>query len=197
MDSKKKMIIAISSCVLVVMAAVVAIVAVLAAQQVTVNNSLKVTYTVQDVVCDVEVYAVKVKTSATSVTWGTAKGSAQFDINTADKASESLSLGEFTNIAKDEVVVLKFVFNNNADSAFKATLASPTAGTNFKIYYATADGTGTSGVLGSTTEFGTGKEVSVAAGDSSSGVLYARVQIDNVTKSATLNTSFNWTITKV
>ena len=49
MNSKKKMIIAISAFAMVILAAVVAVVAVLAAQQVTVKSSFTVTYSVDDI----------------------------------------------------------------------------------------------------------------------------------------------------
>ncbi|MBR4998838.1 MAG: hypothetical protein IKY10_03055, partial [Clostridia bacterium] len=71
MSARRKMTFAVSAFAMIIIASIVTLVSVLAATSVKVNNSITVKYTVVDVICDVEVYAVKVKNSATSVTWGT------------------------------------------------------------------------------------------------------------------------------
>ena len=50
MDSKRKMIIAISAFAMVLLATVVAVVAVLAANQVTVNSNIKISYTASSLI---------------------------------------------------------------------------------------------------------------------------------------------------
>lgn len=192
MDSKRKMIVAISAFAMVILATVVAIVAVLAASNVTVQSSVSVSYSVTDVVADAAVYAVKVKTNATSVDWGTAKGTANFTI--ADSTEDPITMSKF-DLASDECLVLKFVFNNNSDKAFTATLTAPTAAANTNIYYSTYDVTNhaSNSLLKSTTTSPTA--VSVAAGNSASSTYYAVIKIADNTQDVTESSfNFNWTL---
>ena len=189
MSARRKMTFAVSAFAMIIIASIVTLVSVLAATSVKVNNSITVKYTVVDVICDVEVYAVKVKNSATSVTWGTAKGTKSFAHN-ASATEQSISLGTDFDLLKDECVVIKFVFNNNGDMAFNATLTAPTAGTNMAIAYGT---TGTKPADIASTSF---SSVSVASGADKSNTYYAKISISDVTKNANIATSFSWTLAK-
>lgn len=184
MDSKKKIIISVSAFVLVLLATVVAVVSVLAATNVSITSSIKVTYTVDDVVADVAVSAVKVKTNASSITWGTAS-TEDFGVNYTG-TGETISLSDMT-LSKDECIVLKFEFNNNGSKAFTATLTKP-SGSNVNIYYATSE----SALLSSTTTNPT--TVSVASGADKSGTYFAVIKIADTTKDATFNSSFVWNL---
>lgn len=199
MSSKKKMIIAISAFAMVVLAAVVAVVAVLAAQQVTVKNSIKISYTVTDVVADIEVYAVKVE-NGESITWGTAK-KASFDINgynstnssgatgTAGEEEANVTFNEF-KLSKNECVVLKFVFTNQSAKAFTASLKDiDTSNKNINIYYTSTE-TGLSSITS-----GDKSDVSVGANAGTSSTYYVRIAIADTTKDVSnFEPSFEWTL---
>ena len=199
MSAKKKMIIAISAFSMVLLATIIAVVAVLAAQQVTVKSSLTVNYAVSDVIADVEVYAVKVKTNASTIDWGTAK-TANFN-STGYVSGGTLTgtvggnqaSGTFSNfaLAKDECVVLKFVFNNNsASKSITATLGTiSTSGKNVNLYYSATEAS----LLESTTT--TSATVNVAAGTDKTVSYFAVIKIADDTKNVTdFQPSFNWTL---
>lgn len=190
MNAKRKIIISVCAFALIVVATVVSVIAVLAAQQVTIQSSVSVTYTVVDVVADVEVYAVE--TNATSISswtasnWGTAQ-THNFAHNTST-TTQNLALGDFTP-TKDECIVFKFVFNNNGDKAFKATLTAPTPHSNMNIYYAATQ----ADLLTSTTT--APAQVSVAKGASSTASYFAVVKIKDVTKEiAKTDLKFSWVL---
>lgn len=184
MDSKKKIIISVTTFVIALVAIIVAVVSVLAATNVSITSSIKVTYTVSDVVADVAVSAAKVKTNATSITWGTAS-TKDFGINYTG-TGETITLTDMT-LLKDECIVLKFVFNNNGAKAFTATLTKP-SGTNVNIYYATSE----SALLASTTA--TPTAVNVASGADKSGTYFAVIKIADATQNAAFDGSFIWNL---
>lgn len=190
MNSKKKIIIAVSALAMIVLASVVAVVAVLAAQRVTLNNSITVEYKVKDVVCDTSVrYAV---VTDGTYDWKTPK-TADFAYNAEDqdKDEQSLAFGN-VSIDKTQCVVLEFTFNNNGSRAFNASLTENSSEkNNIKIYYSAT----LEGILTSTTE--TSTAVNVAAGDDKSGVYYARIDIDQKQFDAKIITNFVWTINAV
>ena len=193
MSSKKKMIIAISAFAMVVLAAVVAVVAVLAAQNVTIKSQISVKYTVDDVVADVAVYAKNVKTNA-GLTATTDLGTAQtfnFGIDYVEPdGGKSLDGFNFDSLAKDECIVVKFVFNNNSANAFTATLTDPTIASdaNIEIYY----GSDITTLLSSTTA--TSSAVSVTGGDDATNSYYAVIKIKDNTKNVSTTVSFNWAL---
>lgn len=189
MSSRKKMIFAVSAFAMIVLASVVTLVSVLAATSVKVDNTITVKYTVTDVICDVEVYVVKVKTNDTSITWGTAKGTHNFTHDTATE-QKTFALGSDFTLLKDECVLIKFVFNNNGDLAFKATLSTPKGGTNMAIAYA-ATASKPADIASSSFA-----AVSVDSGASASSTYYAKISISDVTKNATIETSFVWNLAK-
>lgn len=193
MNAKRKMIIAISAFAMVILATVVAVVAVLAAQSVTIQSSINVTYSVTDVIADVEVYAVKVKTNASSITWDNSNKATYNFGDSYSGTGETLTLPTSSyTLAKDECVVLKFVFNNNSAKAFTATLTKPTAVTNVNIYYAASD-TGTSGILKSTTT--SPSAVSVASGAAATSSYYAVIKIGDISRNiSTSSFNFNWAL---
>ena len=183
MNSKKKMLIAISSFALIILATVVGVVAVLAAQHITIKSSIKVSYTVDDVVADVEVYAAKVNLSATSINWGTAQ-TVNFDVDYDNQNGETVSFSEF-KLGKTECVVLKFVFNNNSSKGFSATLTKP-AGTNVNIYYASSE----AALLGSSST--TPTTVNVSGGIDATASYFAVIKVDDNTKDASFDGLFAW-----
>ena len=191
MDSKKKIIISVSAFVVVLLATVVAVVSVLAATNVSFTSSIKVTYTVGDVVADVAVSMAKVKTTATSITWGTPQ-TKDFAISYSG-SGESISFADQT-LAKDECVVIKFVFNNNSAKGFTATLTPPTvvANDNVNILYATSE-TGLAGLT--STAAGANGTVSVASGADKTGTYYAVIKIADTTKNVSgFTANFAWTL---
>ena len=154
MNSKKKIIIAVSAFALVLLATIVSVVAVLAAQNVTVRNTITIQYTVVDVVADIEVYAVKVEKDATTINWGTAKkavfgvdgfdlssstGFTEYGTTTDENSAAETSFDKF-DISKKECVVLKFVFkNNSASRAFTADLTIDGSDSNVSIAHSSGN----------------------------------------------------------
>jgi len=184
MDAKKKIIVSFSAFIFVLMATVIAVVAVLAAHKVSLSSSVNVSYEVVDVIADVEVYAVKVKNSATTISWGTAN-TKNFAHNHSGN-QETIALGDFP-LLKDESVVLKFVFNNNSDNDFNATLTKP-SGTNVTIYYAASE----NDLMASRVT--DPSVVAVAGGASQTKSYYARIAITDITQGANFNGSFAWSL---
>ena len=190
MNSKKKIIITLSALAMIVLASVITVVAVLAAQRVTLKNSITVEYKVKDVVCDTSVrYAIV--TNGT-YDWKTAKN-ANFAYNaeSTETTEQELAFGN-VSIDKTQCVVIEFTFNNNGSRAFRGTLNETSSEkTNIKIYYASA----LNQILTSTTE--TASAINVEAGDEKSGVYYARIDIDQKQFDAKVITNFVWTLDAV
>lgn len=207
MNAKKKMIIAISAFAMVILAAVVAVVAVLAAQNVTVKSSLNVSYTVNDVVADVDVYAAVI-TNNTTINWGTAK-TAVFGVDgyvnadstgfsgqtSADgETSEANTSFDEMEITKKQCVVLKFVFTNkSASRKFTATLgAISTTGANVNISYLKGEATKPEDIAATSSEV-----LNVnAMGATGDVVTYCvKISIADTTKDVTeFKPSFDWTL---
>ena len=188
MDTKKKVIVSVSAFVVVLVATVVAVVSVLAASKVSFSSSINVTYVVGDVVADVAVSTAKVKTNATSITWGTPK-TKNFGIDHSGTA-ETIALDNYTNIGKDECVVIKFVFNNNSAKGFTAKLPTPPTGTNMNVFYSTSE----SGLAALTSGDYNTSGVTVQGGADKSATYYAVIKIATPTSNATFNSSFAWTL---
>jgi len=131
MDSKKKMLISISSLVLVVVAVVVAVVAVLAAQKVTIKNSVQIGYIASPnvkgtVYGDWGMIDKNTKGELPTVTFdGT-------EVEETEKAGGDIKGLSFTK--ENFLIDIKFRFTNASDLFdYTATLKATNKGTNVKI----------------------------------------------------------------
>ena len=187
MDSKKKMIIAISAFAMVILAAVVGVVAVLAAQQVTVKSSISVSYTASEVAGTVTAkYQVKGGTATNIGTTGTIT----FDGTETGEPEESLTettLSISGLSSTNNYVDFIFTFTNTGSSKYTATLTPPTTCTNFNITYTVPNASGV------TKKSDTSFEV---AGGTTTAVTYTiRYTIKDVSKDASLSGDFSWSLT--
>ena len=184
MSSKKKMIVAISAFAMVILAAVVAVVAVLAAQQVTVQSSISVSYTSQEVAGTV--------TAKYQVAGGTltdlGDGSATFygtETGTPTKnLTESGAVAISGLTSTNDYVEFVFTFTNTGSADYTASLTLPASAVNFDISYTVPNTGGATRV--SDTSFKVAKNTTTA-------VTYkVRYTIHEVKDDATLSGTFSW-----
>lgn len=185
MDSKKKMIIAISAFAMVILAAIVAVVAVLAAQQVTIKSSINVTYTSSEVAAKVTAhYQVKggeeTAIGNTIEFDGTETGAdATKDMNTSELKINSLT-------SENNYVDFIFTFTNEGQSEYTATLTLPATLENFDVTYSVPNTDGATKILD--TSF-------TVAGNTTTPVEYIiTFTIKDVAKNAKLAGNFSWSL---
>lgn len=183
MDSKKKMIIAISSFAMIILAAVVVVVAVLAAQNVTINSSINVTYTSSEIAGTVTAkYQVKngTLTDIGSITYtGSETGSPTNNLNASEISINSLT-------SDNNYVDFIFTFTNTASSEYTATVTLPTTLTNFTATYTVPNSNGATKI--SDTSF-------KVAGNTTTPVEYKiRMTISDVSKDAKISGTFAWNL---
>lgn len=136
MNSKKKMIIAISAFAMVILAAVVAVVAVLAAQQVTVKSSFTVTYSVDDIFGFAKA-SYKLEGDSSYTEWLT---ETEFDDTLV--SGPTLTDPDINFTKSQRYVIIKFEFKKTSASVenFTAKLNySATDTTNITVTYGTSE----------------------------------------------------------
>ena len=187
MNSKRKVIVAMSAFAMLLLATVVAVVAVLAAQNVTVTSQIRVSYTSNQ--------KAAVVTAKYQISGGTAanlgSGSITFDGTEASaNATKSLTTSEVSITGLDssnKYVDFIFTFTNPGSADYTATLTLPTTNTNFTVSYTKATGTGVSSA--------TDTSFKLAGGTTSPVTYKVRYTIADVSKDATLSGLFSWSLT--
>lgn len=183
MDSKKKMIIAVSSFAMIILATVVAIVAVLAAQSVTIQSSINVSYTSSEIAGTVTA-SYQVKGAATPTLIG------EKPYYGTELGTPTDTLGEgattITGLTKENNYVdFIFTFTNTGSSEYTATLTVPTS-TNFTASYTVPNANGATKL--SDTSF-------KIAGNTTTPVTYViRMTISDVSKDANISGTFAWNL---
>ena len=185
MNSKKKIVVAISAFALIIMATIVSVVAVLAAQKVTITSSVSVSYT------SVEVdgaftahYQVKngTKTSIGSATFQAEDSGTEADPLLRDAGTAN----GITLTSANNHVDFIFTFTNTGSAAYTATVTLPTTSSGLTVSYPTKPSTM---VSGSNTSF-------TVAGKTTTPVTYTvRYTISDVAINASLSGNFVWNLT--
>ena len=152
MNSKKKIIIAVSALAMVLIASVVAVVAVLAAQQVTVQSNVQIVYTTKEIQGSISAYyQVKGDASRTQIGSTVTPDGSEPD-NTGFEHNSTSAAVSIENLSKtNNYVDFIFTFTNTGSTAYKAQLTgNPNWSTNgFTTTYSAAldgDPTGSSAV---------------------------------------------------
>ena len=166
MDSKKKIVIAVSSIIMLVAAAVIAVISVLAARNVTIKSTFDVTYTPYMVEADVSTYYT-IGANATQHNMGTC------------------------SLTDTNYFTITFNFKNNIDDmALIASIALPNA-TNFNMTY--GEGSITK-ITASDPEFVSGYDTFRIEGATQVSVVMVFTIADE-DSSARLNSDFIWKLT--
>ena len=139
MESKRKMIISITIFAVAILAVVITIVSVLAAQNVTVNSSINITYTSDKIIADVAGYYTVAGGTEQSI------GSISFDGSEDNDDVKLLnsSAKNITGIDKDHTYVeFRFTFTNGEDADYIASLVFTDAEneTSITVYSKVAGG---------------------------------------------------------
>ena len=186
MNAKRKMIIAISAFAMVVLATVVAVIAVLAAQNVTIQSSINVTYTSSEVAAKVTAkYQVANGTASNIGTGGYEFEGTESGANaTQNLTTSALTINTLTST--NNYVDFIFTFTNEGSAEYTATLTLPATATNFEISYTVPDKDGATKV--SNTSF-------KIAGNTTTAVTYkVRYTIKDVSKNASISGTFSWNL---
>jgi len=190
MDSKKKMIIAISSCALVVIAVVIAVVAVLAAQTVTVKNSISIGYhagsNVRGTVSGSWTMEDTSKSgNLTPVTFLGSEGTEE-EKNKDGGNIKNLSFEEGKN------TYLEVTFNFTNESAlvdYTATLKSTTKGENVKILGKANDAADWTDISSTIT---TDNGPSIVVSKEGTGKYVLRIELNNALEDAAFDGDISW-----
>ena len=189
MDSKKKMIIAVSSFAMVVLAAIVAVVAVLAAQSVTIKSTININYSVEDVFGSAKV-SYKLEGDTQFTNWGSVL---TFDENTETGAESSLTDPGFNLTREKSYVIIKFELKKKDDTVenFSATLQyASTKAKNMTVTSGTAEDA-------ITTEATANMFNAVTISSSEYTAFYVKIAISSVDADAEFAGTFNWALRNI
>lgn len=196
--SKSKLLIALISLCSVLAIAVVSMGVVWAATTQNVSSSIRVTYTVTDVVADVS--ASRFFTSAnteTAFTGGT-NGVVSFAASDASTTA-TLTIPETVLTSTDDLVIYEYKFVNNGANTISAALATGTA-TNLTVYTIAPTTTRKTNVVSTfdSSEWTAGNSIAatnIAAG--ATAYAYVAMQITDTSANASFDGTFSWTLTGV
>lgn len=182
MNSKRKMIIAISALAMVILAAVVAVVAVLAAKTVTIQSSVNVTYEATDVYGQARI--------STKYEGDTNYTTVLNETDVSSISAQSLTLDGFTTAKK--YVIIKFEFKKESATVenFNATLNYTSASSsNVTITSGTTED--------ATTTIASKPFNAVLIDDGTYDAFYIKIAITDVKQDASFAGSLNWVLTNV
>ncbi len=189
MSSKKKMIIAICAFALVVVATIVSVVAVLAAQSVTINSTINVQYTSNEVAAKVTAH-YQVANGTRTKMGGDDNGMITFyGTETGAEATQSMTGESGLTISgltsENNYIDFIFTFTNDGDAEYTATLTLPNDVENFGITYPTKPDT----MVG-------GSDVSFTVpGNTTDAVTYTiRYTITTISNDAHIKGTFAWVL---
>ena len=183
MSSKKKLIIAVCAFSLIILASVVSIVAVLAAQKVTINSTINVTYTSQEVAGKVTAQYQIANGKATNI------GDGSITYSGSETGTPTTTLGGTSGVtitgltSTNKYIDFIFTFTNTGSAQYTATVVLPTTVSNFTVSHETLPTTKTSN-----TSF------TVAGGTTTAVTYKVRYTIDDVSKNASISGTFAWTL---
>ena len=196
MKSKTKWIAALTSLCVVLLIAVVSLGIVWAATTQSVSSSVKVTYTVTDVVADVS--ASRYLTSANTKTDFTGGTNGVVTFNAPDvSTTETLSITDTTLTSTNNLVVYEYVIKNKGANTITASLATGTA-TNLTIYTIAPTTTQKTNVISSFDATEWTASNAIAATTIASGATtyaYVAMKIADTADDASFNGTFVWTLT--
>ena len=140
MNSKKKMIVAITAVVLVVLATIVTVIAVLAAQNVTIQSTIDISYNVENVYGSARV-TYKLGSDEYKA-WNNAEGYEVSDFTNGDVDSFTLGTVPFVLTAENSSVIIKFEFQKSSsivDNYTVGLVADITEIKNIELAYGTTE----------------------------------------------------------
>lgn len=181
MDSRKKMVIALSSLAVIILAGVVAIAAVLAAQNITIKSAVNVSYTANEIAGTV--------TAKYKVAGGSEQniGSITYDGTEEGEPTTDMDVITIDNLTKNKKSIeFIFTFTNTGSSDYTATLTLPETVSNFTPSFSVPTGAGITKI--SDTSF-------TIAGNTAEVVTYSvTMTISDVSQDAKIEGSFAWNL---
>lgn len=206
MNSKKKLIVALSTLCCVLVAAVVTVVAVLAATQQTLTSNVTVTYTATEI-------AGSVKANYATEANQTGVLHAEYAFTGADVDKESVNTEPTIELtSEDRYVEFVYEFHNDGDRAFTASVvytddyvpaesegatATGVEDKNVKIVVSTTQLTSYDAVVAATESTTGTATIAANTADGETQKVYIYVAIEDVAKDANFSGAFDWTLTKV
>lgn len=201
MDTKRKLIISLTSVAAVAVVSIVSLVIVLAAFTTTISNQFSVSYTANGVACTITAAHRTADVGETTAGSYTTIGNATFDgKETGNAASKTITSLSNQTIAKDQYFVIRYTIANNASASVAMTLGlsgdTTTSTTNCTIKYAYATTDVSTNLTTNQSKFSTTfSNQSIAKG--TTGYVFILIQVTNFDVDASFSGTIKWTLTAV
>jgi len=201
MDTKRKLIISLTSVAAVAVVAIVSLVIVLAAFTTSISNQFSVSYSAQGVACTITAAHRTAAVGETTAGSYTNIGSATFGgKETGTDANKTITSLSGATISKDEYFVIRYTIANTATASVAMTLGlsndTTTSTTNCTIKYAYATTDISTNLATNGSKFNTTfSNQSIAK--NATGYVFILIQVTNFDVDASFSGTIKWTLTAV